>query len=188
MSSQNVLMGKEKAKQEVIKLIEKYNKIIQNRRDIKSQEEAMTKKDLILPLFRALGWNIEDSSEVTAEERISKGWVDYGFRINGVSASELAPVPIQSWLQLFNRVPLEVFSELVTVAGDYPPLSLSEVVRYFFLAFQGNGKVYADARVTTGTFFTLELVSHGFSNVSPQSRCFNISVTVIPFYSLQNIF
>jgi len=87
MSSQNVLMGKEKAKQEVIKLIEKYNKIIQNRRDIKSQEEAMTKKDLILPLFRALGWNIEDSSEVTAEERISKGWVDYGFRINGVSAS-----------------------------------------------------------------------------------------------------
>jgi type I restriction-modification system DNA methylase subunit len=35
-------------------------------------------------LFRALGWNIEDSNDVTGEEKISKGWVDYGFRINGV--------------------------------------------------------------------------------------------------------
>ncbi|MBE0519412.1 N-6 DNA methylase [Candidatus Bathyarchaeota archaeon] len=44
----------------------------------------MTKKDFILPLFRALGWNIEDSTEVTAEEKISKKRVDYGFRINGI--------------------------------------------------------------------------------------------------------
>jgi len=44
----------------------------------------MTKKDFILPLFRALGWNTEDSTEVTAEEKISKKRVDYGFRINGI--------------------------------------------------------------------------------------------------------
>ncbi len=30
----------------------------------------MTKKDFILPLFRTLGWNVEDSFEVTAEEKI----------------------------------------------------------------------------------------------------------------------
>ena len=78
-------MNKDNAREEVKLLLEKYNRIIQKERDIKSKEEEMTKKDLILPLFRhVLGWNTEDSNEVTGEEKISKGWVDYGFRINGV--------------------------------------------------------------------------------------------------------
>ena len=46
--------------------------------------EEMTKKDFILPLFDALGWNTVDSREVSAEERVSKQRVDYGFRINGI--------------------------------------------------------------------------------------------------------
>ena len=77
-------MDKELAKQEIRLLVEKYNRIIHNEGDIKSKEEEKTKKDLILPLFHALGWKTDDSNEVTAEERISKRWVDYGFRINGV--------------------------------------------------------------------------------------------------------
>jgi len=77
-------MDKEHAREEVRLLVEKYYKIIQKGLDIKSKEEEKTKKDLILPLFHALGWKTDDSSEVTAEERISKRWVDYGFRINGV--------------------------------------------------------------------------------------------------------
>jgi type I restriction-modification system DNA methylase subunit len=78
-------MDKSSAREEIKLLIEKYNKLIQTRRDIRSKEEELTKKDLILPLFRrVLGWNTEDSKEVTGEEKISKGWVDYGFRINGV--------------------------------------------------------------------------------------------------------
>lgn len=44
----------------------------------------MTKKDFIQPLFKALGWDTENSNEVTAEESISKKRVDYGFRINGI--------------------------------------------------------------------------------------------------------
>jgi type I restriction-modification system DNA methylase subunit len=44
----------------------------------------MTKKDFILPLFTALGWDTQDSNEVTAEEKISKNRVDYGFRLNGI--------------------------------------------------------------------------------------------------------
>jgi len=76
-------MDKNGAKEEVRLLIEKYNKLTQKERGIKSKEEEMTKKDLIRPLFeRVLGWNFEE--DVTAEEKISKGWVDYGFRINGV--------------------------------------------------------------------------------------------------------
>ena len=76
-------MDKNNAKQEVKLLIEKYSTLVQKERDIKSKEEEMTKKDLIRPLFeRVLGWNFEE--DVTAEEKISKGWVDYGFRINGV--------------------------------------------------------------------------------------------------------
>ncbi|MFH1977955.1 MAG: N-6 DNA methylase, partial [Candidatus Aenigmatarchaeota archaeon] len=35
-------------------------------------------------LFKALGWNTEDRDEVSTEEKISKGRVDYAFRINGI--------------------------------------------------------------------------------------------------------
>lgn len=76
-------MDRESAREEIRLLVEKYNRIVKEERDIKSKIEERTKKDLIRPLFeRVLGWNFED--DVTAEEKISKGWVDYGFRINGV--------------------------------------------------------------------------------------------------------
>jgi len=77
-------MNKETAKQEIEKLVVKYNKVVEENR-VKKYNEEMTKKDFILPLFRALGWKVEDSREVTAEEKISKGRVDYGFRIDGIS-------------------------------------------------------------------------------------------------------
>jgi len=77
------MMNTETIKQEIRKLIEKYNRVVEEKRVSKYNEE-MTKKDFILPLFRALGWNTEDSNEVTAEEKISKKRVDYGFRINGI--------------------------------------------------------------------------------------------------------
>jgi hypothetical protein len=73
----------ESAREEIQVLLERYNGMMQKERNIKSKEEELTKKDLIRPLFeRVLGWNFEE--DVTAEEKISKGWVDYGFRINGV--------------------------------------------------------------------------------------------------------
>jgi type I restriction-modification system DNA methylase subunit len=80
MSSQ---IEKEKAKQEIRGFIDKYSEIEKGKRVSKYNEE-MTKKDFILPLFRALGWDVENSNEVTAEERISKKRVEYGFRINGI--------------------------------------------------------------------------------------------------------
>jgi type I restriction-modification system DNA methylase subunit len=75
--------AKEEAKEVILKLIELYDKVVASGR-LKKYTEEETKKDFILPLFRALGWNMEDSSEVSAEEQISKGRVDYGFRINGI--------------------------------------------------------------------------------------------------------
>jgi type I restriction-modification system DNA methylase subunit len=64
-------------------LVEKYAELEKEGR-IGQYNEEMTKKDFILPLFDALGWNTADSREVSAEERVSKQRVDYGFRINGI--------------------------------------------------------------------------------------------------------
>lgn len=89
------MVNREKAKMRVKELIGKYDKIVVEKRFVRYNEE-MTKKDFILPLFRALGWNIEDSYEVTAEERVSKGWVDYGFRIDGIPKFFLEAKPLKA--------------------------------------------------------------------------------------------
>ena len=76
-------MNKDDAKVQLRILLERHDKIAKKEKDIKSKEEEMTKNLLIRPLFEhVLGWNFEE--DVTGEEKISKGWVDYGFRINDV--------------------------------------------------------------------------------------------------------
>ncbi len=70
-------------KEAIAKLVEKYKKVIEDGKGKNYNEEA-TKTDFILPLFRALGWHIEDSNEVSKEENISGKRVDYGFRIDGI--------------------------------------------------------------------------------------------------------
>jgi hypothetical protein len=72
-------MKKEQMKSEITRLIEKYN-----REKGKKYNEEATKNDFILPLFKVLGWNVEDSNEVSKEENISGKRVDYGFRIDGI--------------------------------------------------------------------------------------------------------
>lgn len=89
------MMDKENAKQQIKELLEKYSRVVEEKRIDKYNEE-MTKKDFILPLFRALGWNVENSSEVTAEETISKKRVDYGFRINGIPKFFLEAKPLKA--------------------------------------------------------------------------------------------
>lgn len=68
----------------VARLVATYAEIRQQGRISKFTEEE-TKKDLILPLFHALGWKVHDSREVTAEEHVLRRRVDYGFRINGIT-------------------------------------------------------------------------------------------------------
>jgi len=68
-------------------LISKYEEIKRSS-EIKRYNEESTKKDFILPLFEALGWNVYNrgkrNDSINAEETISKKRVDYGFRINGI--------------------------------------------------------------------------------------------------------
>ncbi|MHB1440446.1 MAG: Eco57I restriction-modification methylase domain-containing protein [Cuniculiplasma sp.] len=71
----------------VVELISKYEQIKKSG-EIKRYNEESTKKDFILPLFEALGWNVynrgKKNDSISAEETISKKRVDYGFRINGI--------------------------------------------------------------------------------------------------------
>jgi predicted type IV restriction endonuclease len=70
------MFSKEQALDEIKSLFPKYERL----RTHSNYNEEQTKKDLILPLFRALNWDIENSDEVTAEESIARKRVDYGFR------------------------------------------------------------------------------------------------------------
>ena len=72
------MVTKEEAKKEIQKLVEKFDKCD------KSMNEETAKKNFILPLFRCLGWDVE-SDDVSAEEKISKKRVDYGFKMNGIT-------------------------------------------------------------------------------------------------------
>jgi hypothetical protein len=76
-------MDEKALRAEIQKLIEKFERAKTGDK-LKSYNEENTKKDFILPLFRALGWNVEESEEVKAEEKVSKKRVDYAFRITGV--------------------------------------------------------------------------------------------------------
>lgn len=76
----------ESSKLAVQKLVEKYNQVAASGR-IKEYKEENTKKDFITPLFRVLGWDMENDlspNEVTNEDQISKGRVDYAFRLNEI--------------------------------------------------------------------------------------------------------
>lgn len=78
-------MTKKEAKFNFLKLIEKYHRLLESGR-IKLYNEAQTVNEFILPMFQSLGWDIHNihSDEVTPEERISKGRVDWSFRIDGI--------------------------------------------------------------------------------------------------------
>ena len=73
----------------ISELINKYKRLEQSG-EIKQYNEEMTKKDFILPLFEALGWDVYNrlnrNDKITAEENISKKKVDYGFWLNGIPA------------------------------------------------------------------------------------------------------
>jgi len=74
-------MKKEEAKQKVAELVTRFKNATESGQ-IKKYSEEETKKDFILPLFEALGWDVYNKKEVSAEEFISGNRVDYGFYLN----------------------------------------------------------------------------------------------------------
>lgn len=76
-------MTKSEAKQRIAELVKKYEREKATGK-IKSYSEEETKKDFIMPLFKALGWDVDDKNEVSAEENVkAAGRLDYGFYLNG---------------------------------------------------------------------------------------------------------
>ena len=52
----------------------------------KGLNEMQTRLGYILPLFKALGWDTSNINEVSPEEKVSRGWVDFSFRIEKMLA------------------------------------------------------------------------------------------------------
>lgn len=75
--------SKEYSKQVVAKLVEKF-KTKQIDGKVKNYNEDEIKKEFILPLFCALGWDTDDNDEVGAETRAGSGRADFSFKINGI--------------------------------------------------------------------------------------------------------
>ena len=75
-------MPQDTAYAEVERLVKKFKSLPAARRRLYNEDN--TRKDFILPLFRALEWDVHNSAEVSAEERVSRGWVDFAFRVSGI--------------------------------------------------------------------------------------------------------
>lgn len=76
-------MNKNQAKEEIKKLIAKYERV-KNSAKVNSYTEEETKNAFVKPLFEALGWDFSEKEEVSAEEHVSlSGRLDYGFHISG---------------------------------------------------------------------------------------------------------
>ncbi|MFC1937684.1 Eco57I restriction-modification methylase domain-containing protein [Chloroflexota bacterium] len=84
----------EEAKQKIAELLSKYESLSPSQ--IKGFHEAKTKQGFIEPLFRALGWDFDDTNEVAPEEQASSGRVDYAFKINSVSQFYLEAKPLRA--------------------------------------------------------------------------------------------
>jgi len=86
--------SKDAAEQEVGKLVARFQALAPA--DVRRFNEENTKKDFILPLFRALGWDVDSSEEVAAEEKASGGRVDYAFKLGGVSRFFVEAKPLDA--------------------------------------------------------------------------------------------
>jgi type I restriction-modification system DNA methylase subunit len=75
-------ISKEKAYSEIKALVDKFESLDDHQR--RRYNEPNTRKDFVMPLFRALGWDVEDAAEVSEEEKVSRGRVDYAFRLRGI--------------------------------------------------------------------------------------------------------
>lgn len=90
-------MDKEEARQKVATLVQRWRSLSHSQVQ-RDYQEANTRKDFILPLFEALGWNTALADEVFEERRAASGAVDYAFRIRGVSRFYLEAKPLREEL------------------------------------------------------------------------------------------
>lgn len=75
--------SREEARRELAKLVDKYQSLTPSA--FKKYTEADTRRIFIMPLFRALGWDVYSRDEVAEEVKAATGRVDYVFKLRGVS-------------------------------------------------------------------------------------------------------
>lgn len=89
-------LDKEKAKRNLSKLIEKFKKELESGCAQEYNEEA-TKISFIQPLLEdVLGWDVRNHDEVSPEEKVSKGRVDYGLKVDGITRVFIEAKPIKA--------------------------------------------------------------------------------------------
>jgi type I restriction-modification system DNA methylase subunit len=76
------MLPSEGAYSEVERLVRKFKAL--STRERRAHTEEDTCKGFILPLFHALDWKTGNAAEVSAEVKVSRGWVDYAFRLGGI--------------------------------------------------------------------------------------------------------
>jgi len=136
-------MTKEEAKQQIQKLVEKYQRVVEAGK-IKSYNEAQTRNEFIEPLFEFLGWdmrNLTTDNEVTTEENVSGGRVDLAFRFNGIPALFLETKAMKvdldewkwaeqainySWNKSVTWAVLTDFESIKIFNAEIPPKSISQ--------------------------------------------------------------
>jgi len=77
------MMGYQQAKENLAKLLDKFEREL-NSGKIKDYNEEAAKTAFIQPLLKdVLGWDVNNRDEVSPEEKTSRGRVDYGLKIDG---------------------------------------------------------------------------------------------------------
>jgi methylase of polypeptide subunit release factors len=136
-------MDKQKAKQQIAKLVAKYKSLVDARK-INTYNEAQTRNEFIEPLFEFLGWdmrNLKNRREITTEENVSKGWVDLAFRLNHIPVMFLEAKALRvdldawkwaeqainySWNKSVTWAILTDFEGIKVFNAEIPPKSLSQ--------------------------------------------------------------
>jgi len=136
-------MTKEEAKQQIQKLVEKYQRVLSEGK-IKSYNEAQSRNEFIEPLFEFLGWdmrNLTTDNEVTTEENVSGGRVDLAFRFGNIPVFFLEAKAMKvdldewkwaeqainySWNKNVTWAVLTDFESIKIFNAEIPPKSISQ--------------------------------------------------------------
>ena len=136
-------MNKQEAKQQIQKLVEKYQRVLEAGK-IKSYNEAQSRNEFIEPIFEYLGWdmrNLTTDNEVTTEENVSGGRVDLAFRFNNIPVFFLEAKAMKvnldewkwaeqainySWNKSVTWAILTDFESIKIFNAEIPPKSISQ--------------------------------------------------------------
>ena len=97
---------------EIEKLVKNFKNLPAAQR--KGMNEMQTRLGYILPMFRALGWDTSNINEVSPEEKVSRGWVDFSFRLGGI--------PLRATSQCLHFCFAQAFSNLKQMHSLMPSI------------------------------------------------------------------